>query len=87
MAKPESNQAGVDPFESFRRLWGPMGVPVPGLAMPTMITTMVQQHHHDNSVWPSWLVPAPMLPFPSPLRHVVVRRWAMPPAVDGQSKD
>ncbi len=25
-----------DPFEMFRRLWGPLGVPVPGMAMPTM---------------------------------------------------
>lgn len=25
-----------DPFEAFRRLWGPLGVPVPGLAMPTL---------------------------------------------------
>jgi len=25
-----------DPFEVFRRLWGPLGVPVPGMAMPTM---------------------------------------------------
>ena len=24
-----------DPFEIFRRLWGPLGVPVPGMAMPT----------------------------------------------------
>ncbi len=25
-----------DPFEIFRKLWGPLGVPVPGMAMPTM---------------------------------------------------
>ena len=25
-----------DPFEMFRRLWGPLGVPVPGLTMPTL---------------------------------------------------
>jgi hypothetical protein len=24
-----------DPFEMFRRLWGPLGVPLPGMAMPT----------------------------------------------------
>jgi len=28
--------APQDPFEVFRRLWGPLGVPVPGLAMPTL---------------------------------------------------
>jgi hypothetical protein len=31
----ESNPA-QDPFETFRRLWGPLGLPVPGLAMPTL---------------------------------------------------
>jgi hypothetical protein len=25
-----------DPFEMFRRLWGPLGVPVPGMTMPTL---------------------------------------------------
>jgi hypothetical protein len=25
-----------DPFEMFRRLWGPLGLPVPGMAMPTL---------------------------------------------------
>lgn len=33
MADPSSPQ---DPFEMFRRLWGPLGVPVPGMAMPTL---------------------------------------------------
>ena len=33
MADPNSPQ---DPFEMFRRLWGPLGVPVPGLSMPTL---------------------------------------------------
>src|SRR2546427_392118 len=25
-----------DPFEMFRRLWGPLGVPLPGMGMPTL---------------------------------------------------
>lgn len=33
MADPGAPQ---DPFEMFRRLWGPLGVPVPGMAMPTL---------------------------------------------------
>ena len=33
MADPNAPQ---DPFELFRRLWGPLGVPVPGMAMPTL---------------------------------------------------
>ena len=37
MADPGSRNAPPqDPFEMFRRLWGPLGVPVPGLAMPTL---------------------------------------------------
>ncbi|MSQ89311.1 MAG: hypothetical protein EXR32_08570 [Betaproteobacteria bacterium] len=31
-----ANDHTQDPFEMFRRLWGPLGVPVPGLAMPTL---------------------------------------------------
>jgi hypothetical protein len=30
------DQPPQDPFELFRRLWGPLGVPVPGMAMPTL---------------------------------------------------
>jgi hypothetical protein len=33
MSEPNSPQ---DPFEMFRRLWGPLGVPVPGMTMPTL---------------------------------------------------
>ena len=33
MADP---QTPPDPLEMFRRLWGPLGVPVPGMAMPTL---------------------------------------------------
>ena len=29
-------QTPPDPLEMFRRLWGPLGAPVPGLAMPTL---------------------------------------------------
>jgi hypothetical protein len=29
-------QPPQDPFELFRRLWGPLGVPLPGMAMPTL---------------------------------------------------
>ncbi len=32
----EDAKAPQDPFEMFRRLWGPLGVPVPGMAMPTL---------------------------------------------------
>jgi len=55
MVKPESNQAGVDPFESFRRLWGPLGVPVPGLAMPTMDPAEIDQRIADLKSVETWL--------------------------------
>ena len=32
-----------DPFEMFRRLWGPLGVPVPGMAMPTLDPAEVEK--------------------------------------------
>ena len=31
-----ADQPPQDPFEMFRRLWGPLGVPLPGMAMPTL---------------------------------------------------
>lgn len=31
-----ADQPPQDPFEIFRRLWGPLGVPLPGMAMPTL---------------------------------------------------
>jgi exonuclease VII small subunit len=36
MAEQGSQKNPQDPFEMFRRLWGPLGVPVPGMAMPTL---------------------------------------------------
>ena len=37
MSEPGSKNASPqDPFEMFRRLWGPLGVPVPGMTMPTL---------------------------------------------------
>ena len=29
----------------FRRLWGPLGVPVPGMAMPTLDPQEIEQAH------------------------------------------
>ena len=31
-----AEQNPQNPFEMFQRLWGPLGVPVPGMAMPTL---------------------------------------------------
>ena len=52
MADPTPPQ---DPFEMFRRLWGPLGVPVPGMAMPTMDPKEVEKRVADLKSVEGWL--------------------------------
>ena len=47
--------APQDPFEIFRRLWGPLGVPVPGMAMPTMDPKEVEKRVADLKSVETWL--------------------------------
>ena len=44
-----------DPFEMFRRLWGPLGVPVPGMAMPTLDPDEVEKRIADLRSVEGWL--------------------------------
>ena len=44
-----------DPFEMFRRLWGPLGVPVPGMAMPTLDPQEIEKRIRDPKSVESWL--------------------------------
>ena len=44
-----------DPLEIFRRLWGPLGVPVPGMAMPTMDPKEVEKRIADLKSVEAWL--------------------------------
>ena len=44
-----------DPFEMFRRLWGPLGVPVPGLAMPTLDPQEIDKRIQDLKSVEAWL--------------------------------
>jgi len=44
-----------DPFEIFRRLWGPLGVPVPGMAMPTLDPKEVDKRVAELRSVESWL--------------------------------
>lgn len=44
-----------DPFEAFRRLWGPLGVPVPGLAMPTLDPQEVDKRIAELKSVEGWL--------------------------------
>ncbi|OGA00673.1 MAG: hypothetical protein A2Z64_13180 [Betaproteobacteria bacterium RIFCSPLOWO2_02_67_12] len=47
--------APQDPFEVFRRLWGPLGVPVPGLAMPTLDPQEVEKRIAELKAVEGWL--------------------------------
>jgi hypothetical protein len=44
-----------DPFEMFRRLWGPLGVPVPGLAVPTFDPQEVEKRIAELRSVEAWL--------------------------------
>jgi hypothetical protein len=44
-----------DPFEMFRRLWGPLGLPVPGMAMPTLDPQEIEQRIADLRSVEGWL--------------------------------
>jgi hypothetical protein len=44
-----------DPFEAFRRLWGPLGVPVPGLSMPTLDPREIERRIAELRSVEGWL--------------------------------
>ena len=44
-----------DPFEMFRRLWGPLGVPVPGMAMPTLDPKEIDKRVQELKSVELWL--------------------------------
>ncbi|HEX4928998.1 MAG TPA: PhaM family polyhydroxyalkanoate granule multifunctional regulatory protein [Burkholderiales bacterium] len=44
-----------DPFEMFRRLWGPLGVPLPGMAMPTFDPEEVEKRIAELRSVEGWL--------------------------------
>lgn len=52
MADPKAPQ---DPFEMFRRLWGPLGVPVPGMTMPTMDPQEIEKRIQELKSVEMWL--------------------------------
>jgi hypothetical protein len=47
--------APQDPFEMFRRLWGPLGVPVPGMAMPTLDPQEIERRVQELKAVEAWL--------------------------------
>jgi hypothetical protein len=50
-----ADNAPQDPFEMFRRLWGPLGVPVPGMAVPTLDPKEVDKRIAELRSVESWL--------------------------------
>ena len=44
-----------DPFDMLRRLWAPLGVPVPGLAMPTLDPEEIGKRITDLRAVEGWL--------------------------------
>jgi len=52
MAEPNQPQ---DPFEMFRRLWGPLGIPVPGMAMPTLDPREIEKRIQELKSVELWL--------------------------------
>ncbi len=51
----DDGKAPQDPFEMFRRLWGPLGVPVPGMAMPTLDPDEVERRIAELRSVEGWL--------------------------------
>jgi hypothetical protein len=45
----------ADPFEMFRRLWGPLGVPLPGVSMPTLDPAEVEKRLVELRSVEAWL--------------------------------
>src|SRR5207253_9905358 len=53
--KPMADSTPSDPLEMFRRLWGPLGVPLPGMAMPTLDPKEVEKRIADLRSVEAWL--------------------------------
>ena len=49
------DQPPHDPFELFRRLWVPLGVPIPGMAIPTLDPKEVEKRINDLRSIEGWL--------------------------------
>ncbi len=50
-----ADDAPQDPFEMFRRLWGPLGVPIPGMAVPTFDPQEVERRIAELRSVEAWL--------------------------------
>ena len=52
---PDDSPPPADPFEMFRRLWGPLGVPIPGMAVPTFDPQEVERRIAELRSVEAWL--------------------------------
>lgn len=52
MADPNAPQ---DPLEMYRRLWGPLGVPLPGMAVPTLDPQEIEKRIQELKAVEGWL--------------------------------
>jgi hypothetical protein len=50
-----ADQPPQDPFEMYRRLWGSLGVPIPGMAMPTLDPAEVEKRIRELRSVETWL--------------------------------
>jgi len=44
-----------DPMEMFRRLWGPLGIPLPGMTMPTLDPAEIEKRIAELKAVDGWL--------------------------------
>ena len=49
------SQSPQDPFEMFRRLWGPLGIPLPGMTMPTLDPGEIEKRIAELKAVDGWL--------------------------------
>ena len=55
MSEPTSPASPQDPFEIYRRMWGHLGVPIPGMAMPTLDPKEIEKRITDLRSVETWL--------------------------------
>ena len=50
-----SQSAGPDPFEFLKMLWGPMGLPLPGMVTPTLDVSEIDKRIAELKSVETWL--------------------------------
>ena len=50
-----TQSAGPDPFEFLKMLWGPMGLPIPGMVTPTLDVSEIDKRIAELKSVETWL--------------------------------